>query len=109
MKIEHGANAYAEVIAVVQEQASIYGNCLVTLRVDDRITTELLCFNGDYGGFCFENDWWEGEKEIELLGFVPICNLQIIGNVVDDITIRSRKAIDEPEMQVYPKLDGRGG
>lgn len=67
----------------VEAYASIFGydDYLVTIAIDGRTTTELLlCDNGDLE---WANDWWEGETDIRLLGFIPISHLKIYANAVE--------------------------
>ena len=43
---------------------------VVKIRLDGKTYTELLTYNGEY--FEWLNDWYEGEKEIELIDFFPL-------------------------------------
>lgn len=61
-------------------------DCLVTISRDNEEITEIL-FYTSMGEFEWEMDWWEGEKDIKLLGFRPISDLKCYGLPEDHITI----------------------
>lgn len=54
-----------------------YTDFLVTIQIDGRETTEVLGFNGDIVDFVWLSDWWEGEKNVKLLGFSPIDDISL--------------------------------
>lgn|GEM_PF-6769557 len=85
IKIE--GDPYKEVADIVDKwcQQNYYSSALVTLSIDGRKTTELLSLNGYLMEFEWDNDWWEGEKDIVLLGFEMLDNIQFYGypNITD--------------------------
>lgn len=48
-----------------------YSDYIVTLALDGRITNELLLLNGD-GEFEWYNDWYEGERDVQIIDFFPL-------------------------------------
>lgn len=48
-----------------------------------RYTTEILTFDGSYGAGCFvwENDWDEGEQDVEVIGFM---SLEVLTPIISD-------------------------
>ena len=70
-----------------------YGSHVVCLRQryssNDKWhnTTEYLSFDGlDYKGdpvYAWDNDWWEGQKEVELMGAIPLDGIHIEGFPVE--------------------------
>lgn len=57
----------------------LYDIFLVTIKLDDEPPmTHLLMLDGDME-FYWENDWWEGEKNVFLYGFTPLSRINIIG------------------------------
>ena len=58
-----------------------YTDFVVTIRINKRITTQYLEFQGDDITFNWLNDWYEGESDIELLGFLPIDVIRIYNMV----------------------------
>ena len=71
-----------------------YGDFLVTISIDGFETTEILSFEpGD--GYVWENDWWEGEEYVKLLGFIPIDDIRIYGSPDEDQLIHIQDATTE--------------
>lgn len=60
----------------------VYETMLVTIsqkydfEKTPRISTQILEFDLVAGETVWENDWWEGEQQVELLGFVPLSWLR---------------------------------
>ena len=85
---EKDGDPYDEVADIIFEKYKDYGCCfdfVVRLKVkynsekEYREFNELLYDNGDcYSGhrLCWQNDWYEGEQEVELLGCVPVDELE---------------------------------
>ena len=75
-------NPYEKVIEIVIAwcEENYYDTMLVTLRLDDEVETEILDFdiNGRLEAM-WDNDWWEGQETVELLGFLPVALLEIHG------------------------------
>lgn len=62
-----------------------YEEMVVRLRLDGTyVITEFLDFDGlDYQWL---NDWYEGETEVELLGFTPLSEIQMkYGGNINDV------------------------
>ena len=38
---------------------------------------ELYLFSGSEGGYEWLHDWWEGQPEVEVNGFIPVSDIQI--------------------------------
>ena len=58
-----------------------YTDFVVTIRVNKRITTQYLEFQNNDITFTWLNDWYEGEANVELLGFLPIDEIRIYNMV----------------------------
>ena len=52
-----------------------YDNFIVSIKINELIISEYLEYDGDNDLFIWEHDWYEGEKDVELVGFIPINNL----------------------------------
>lgn len=72
---------YEEVAKIIEGWCEMhyYGSAIVTLSIDRLETTEYLEFNGSEMTFIWENDWWEGEKDVYLLGFQMLKDLRFVG------------------------------
>ena len=79
-------NPYQEVIKVVREWCDVYDSgsyedFLVELKLDGGYRTEILICDiadsDDY--FVFLHDWYEGEQDIEIVGFRPVSTIHMEG------------------------------
>ena len=79
-KIE-GENPYNEIADIVKRwcEKNVYTDFIVTINVDGRETTEFLSFDASELDFVFYIVWWEGERNIQLSGFLPLGNISIYG------------------------------
>ena len=66
------SNAYQTVFDyVVNRIDNYYSDYIVTLALDGRITNELLLLNGNCE-FEWYNDWYEGERVVQVIDFFPV-------------------------------------
>lgn len=63
-----GDNPYTEIANIIDDwcKKNYYESAFVTLSLNGRVTTEYLSFNGN---FEWDMDWWEGERDVVLIGF----------------------------------------
>jgi len=69
-------------------QEHYYSNFLVTLSIEGTLCVEYLYFEmGDPNWpdphFVWENDWWEGQKDIKLIGFIDVGSVYVSGTPDD--------------------------
>lgn len=90
-----GDDPYEEVAKIVERwcEKHYYNSALVTLSIDGVETTEYLEFDGSEMTFIWENDWWEGEKEVQLLGFRMLQDLKLYG-FPNDADLEHRRPCD---------------
>lgn len=65
-------------------QEHYYGHFLVTLSIEGELCVEYLYFEtGDPNWpdphWVWESDWWEGQKNVELVGFIDISSVYVSG------------------------------
>lgn len=74
---------YTEAAEIIEQWAkkNYYDDFVVTLRLDGEIVTTLLCTD-EAANLEWEDDWWEGQKEIRMIGFAPLRDLLCIGEPV---------------------------
>ena len=41
------------------------------------ITNELYLFDGGQVKYEWQNDWWEGQQEVEVLGYIAVSDVEI--------------------------------
>ena len=70
---------YESILRPIEEwcKKNGYFDFLVTILLDGNETTQVLEFDGDVADFVWLNDWWEGEKDVKLLGFSPIGDIRL--------------------------------
>lgn len=70
---------YESILRPIEEwcKKNGYFDFLVTILLDGNETTQVLEFDGNVADFVWLNDWWEGEKDVKLLGFSPIGDIRL--------------------------------
>lgn len=70
---------YETILRPIEEwcEKNGYFDFLVTILLDGNETTQVLEFDGNVADFVWLNDWWEGEKDVKLLGFSPIGDIRL--------------------------------
>lgn len=71
---------YDAVTAVIEQFAmrNGYESFVVRLSLDGYETNELLILDGNYScQFEWNNDWWEGQKDVYLIGYVPLSEIRV--------------------------------
>ena len=79
-KKKESKDPYKEIIKIIEKWArkNFYDYFLVTLMIDGSLKSELVIDDG-MAGLIWDNDWYEGQEEIALMGFIPISNAYCIG------------------------------
>lgn len=77
---------YTEAAEIIEQWANknYYDDFVVTLRLDGEIVTTLLCVD-EAANMEWDNDWWEGQKEVRMIGFAPLSDLLCIGEPIKGI------------------------
>ena len=60
-------------------EENYYTDFIVTISIDDGEITEILEVDPLEDECIWVNDWWEGQKDVKLLGFVPISDIHVHG------------------------------
>ena len=59
-------------------EKNYYTDFIVTIWINDHEQTEFLEFDATGPGLLvWKSDWWEGEKDVRLLGFAPLSEISI--------------------------------
>lgn len=84
--IEHSKDPYNAVIDIIDKWCSkhYYADVIVTLLLNNQITTEILLYDGSSHTFEWCNDWYEGQKDVEVVGFRTIDDLIFDGYPEED-------------------------
>lgn len=99
IKIE-SKDPYTEIANIIEAwcEKNFYDSFVVTLSRDGQIITEYLELDGMSLDFIWENDWYEGEKDISLIGFMPMLQLRVYGDPGDDITYDKIRSMSAEEL-----------
>lgn len=70
---------YDEIASIIEKWCAknFWDAFIVTLSLDGEESTEILEIDGCGNSFVWVSDWWEGQKNIELLGFMPISKISL--------------------------------
>ena len=72
------SNPYQEVIDIltVWSMNHHFEDMIVRISLNGEETNEILLCDGTFGcDYYFNNDWWEGEKDVYLVGFCPLYDI----------------------------------
>ena len=59
-------------------EENYYTDFIVTILIDDAEITQLLEWDAE-DGFIWNSDWWEGQEDVKLEGFIPVSHIRIRG------------------------------
>ena len=84
-KIESN-DPYTEIADIIKAwcEKNCWEDLVVTISINGNEITECISFNAEKMDFIWESDWWEGEEDVQLLGFLPIDNIRIYGYPPND-------------------------
>ena len=93
-----GYDPYSEVETYIEEYAELHKwpleDYVVMIKVDpdkEGHTTTILEFNGCFD--CWTHDWYEGEKEVKLIGFCPQSSAAETGWIM----MNNKEGVYKPE------------
>jgi hypothetical protein len=78
---------YSEIADLIEKwcEEHYYTDFLVTISINGEPVTEVLEFDGNNVSFVWLHDWWEGEKDVHMLGFYPIGDIKLAGLPAVDV------------------------
>jgi hypothetical protein len=70
---------YEEIAETISKwcETHSYSDFIVTIDLNGTLITEVLEFDGGRVDFIWLSDWWEGEKNVSLVGFRPIGDIKV--------------------------------
>ena len=73
-----------EILDLIDEycQRNGYEDMLVTLQADGDVLTVVLEFDGNNMTWCWSWDWYEGQRQVDLLGYVPLQHVRVFDEEV---------------------------
>lgn len=94
------ATPYEEIADVISDWCETHGyeDFLVTIDLDGDLITEVLEFDGNKCEFVWSMDWWEGEKNVSLVGFRPIRDIKFYGPPAPNTNDMKVRAMSDEEL-----------
>lgn len=70
-------NPYEDIARCAAHDLQAYETLIVRIRIDGVEFNEILEFNGDDLSWCWLNDWYEGQKDVEYIGSIRLSEVQV--------------------------------
>lgn len=68
---------YEDIARVATQGVNAFETMIVRVRVDGIEMNEILEFNGNDLSWCWLNDWYEGQKNIEYIGSIRLSEVKV--------------------------------
>ena len=68
---------YGDIARFAAHDQPVYETMIVRIRADGVEMNEVLEFNGDDLSWCWLNDWYEGQKDIEYIGSIRLSEVKV--------------------------------
>ena len=76
-------NPYTKISSIIEDWSikNYYSDMVVRIFADGVVFNELLLFHdiGNYTPYYWLNDWYEGQEHVELIGFIPVDQITLVG------------------------------
>lgn len=95
IKVIEGQDPYNVIGKYIRDHITVIEDIIAVIKINEVETNQLFMVDGDMNKgnyFIWENDWWEGEKDVTLIDFFPVSEAQRANQSVD--TISRQAAID---------------
>ena len=78
LKVPNGQDPYSVIGQYIRNHVSAIEDMIAVIEIDGRVSNQLFMVDMTVDGyFIWENDWYEGEKNVVLIDFFPVsdaCN-----------------------------------
>ena len=68
---------YEDIARIATQGVKAFETMIVRVRVDGIEMNEILEFNGNDISWCWLNDWYEGQKNIEYIGSIRLSEVKV--------------------------------
>ena len=73
IKVPYGQDPYSVIGKYIQDHITAIEDIIAVIEIDDITTNQLFMVDmNEENYFIWENDWYEGEKDIALIDFFPV-------------------------------------
>lgn len=73
-------NPYVEIANKAIKNLKVYGTVIVRIRIDGICFNEILSYNAVDNCWEWENDWYEGQKNIEFIGSISLDDVKVVND-----------------------------
>lgn len=70
-------NPYEDIARCAAQDLKVYETLIVRVRVDGVEYNEILEFNGNDLSWCWLNDWYEGQRDVEYIGRIGLSEVKV--------------------------------
>lgn len=100
LKVPYGQDPYSVIGKYIRDHITTIEDIIAVIKIDEVETNQLFMVDmNEENYFIWDNDWYEGEKDVALIDFFPVSeainpSFQI-NSIESNDTINRRAAIDE--------------
>ena len=100
LKVPYGQDPYSVIGKYIRDHITTIEDIIAVIEINDITTNQLFMVDmNEENYFIWDNDWYEGEKDVALIDFFPVSEAINPSFQIDSIesndTISRRAAIDE--------------
>ena len=93
LKVPYGQDPYSVIGKYIRDHITVIEDIIAVIKIDEVETNQLFTVDiNEENYFIWENDWWEGEKNITLIDFFPVSEAQRANQSVQSTDTISRQA-----------------
>ena len=72
LKVHYGQNPYSVIGKYIRDHITAIEDLIAVIEIDGITTNQLFLVENEEGHFIWNNDWYEGEKDVTLIDFFPV-------------------------------------
>ena len=72
LKVHYGQNPYSVIGKYIRDHITAIEDLIAVIEIDGITTNQLFLVENEEGYFIWNNDWYEGEKDVTLIDFFPV-------------------------------------
>ena len=73
LKVPYGQDAYSVIGKYIRDHITAIEDIIAVIKIDDITTNQLFMVDmNEENYFIWNNDWYEGEKDVALIDFFPV-------------------------------------
>ena len=73
LKVPYGQDPYSVIGKYIRDHITVIEDIIAVIEIDDITTNQLFMVDmNEENYFIWDNDWYEGEKDVALIDFFPV-------------------------------------